>query len=305
MGEMHTLKHKNIQWINISHPNEEDIKHLEKKYKFHHLDLEDCLSKSQRPKIDEYDNYLFIVLDFPVYHSRTKRVTVSEIKVFIGQGYLITLHEGHGQLEKIFEQAKKNLKTKKEFMGQGTGFLLYELVSELFDDCFPILNKLTATINELEQDIFEKDVHRDMLNEILIAKKDIINFRRMIIPQRSVVAQLEHKNKKFLPETLEVYFDDVVDKIEKLWSSLENLKELIESLQDTNESVISHNTNNVIKTLTIFSVVMLPLTFITGFYGMNVALPFDSNPTVVHSITALMIAVVVGMLVFFKIKKWI
>lgn len=305
MAEVSALKFKNIQWLNIARPDEGTITELEKKFKFHHLDLEDCLSQSQRPKIDEYEKYLFIVLDFPAYHPKTKRITVSEIKIFIGQNYMVTLHEGHDRLNKIFANLQKNLKMKKQFMGQGTGYLLYELVSELFDDCFPILNKITVAINELEEDIFEHEEHNDMLNEILVIKKDIINFRRMIIPQRSVVAQLEHKNKKFLPDSLEVYFDDIVDKIEKLWSSLENLKELIESLQDTNESVISHNTNKVMKTLTIFSVVMLPLTVVTGFYGMNVGLPYANNPAAVNGITAIMAGIVIAMLLFFKIKKWL
>lgn len=305
MAEVGTLKFKNVQWLNIARPDEETIAELEKKFKFHHLDLEDCLSQSQRPKIDEYEKYLFIVLDFPAYHPKSKRITVSEIKIFIGQNYLVTLHEGHERLGKLFAQVGKSLKMKKQFMGQGTGYLLYELVSELFDDCFPLLNKLTGTLNELEEDIFEQEAQNDMLGEILVIKKDIINFRRMIIPQRSVVAQLEHKNKKFLPDSLEVYFDDIVDKIEKLWSSLENLKELIESLQDTNESVISHNTNKVMKTLTIFSVVMLPLTVITGFYGMNVGLPYASYPAAINGIAAGMGGIVVAMLLFFKIKKWL
>ena len=124
-------------------------------------------------------------------------------------------------------------------------------------------------------------------------------------PQRGVVAQIEHKNKKFLPHSLEVYFDDAVDKIEKIWSSLENMKELIESLQDTNESIISHTTNNVIKILTVFSVVMLPLTFLTGLYGMNVALPGAESGAIFMVLTGVMIGIVLTMLGFFKYKRWI
>jgi magnesium transporter len=143
-----------------------------------------------------------------------------------------------------------------------------------------------------------------MLKDILNIKKNIIVFRRVIAPQRSVIAQIEHKNKKFLPESLEIYFDDVVDKIEKIWNSLENLKELVASLQETNESIISHTTNNVIKILTIFSVVMLPLTFLTGLYGMNVALPMADRTETFFMLTALMVLVVATMLGFFKYKKW-
>jgi magnesium transporter len=125
------------------------------------------------------------------------------------------------------------------------------------------------------------------------------------MPQRTILAQLEHKNKKFLPENLDVYFDDIVDKIERMWNSLENLQELVISLQETNESIISHNTNNIIKVLTLFSVIMLPLTFVTGFYGMNVdGLPFAANPLATEFVSGVLIGVILIMIIYFRYKKW-
>ena len=117
--------------------------------------------------------------------------------------------------------------------------------------------------------------------------------------------KLFRKNKKFLPSTLEIYFDDIVDKVEKIWNNLENLKDLIESLQDTNESIISHTTNNVIKTLTVFSVVMLPLNLLAGLYGMNVDLPYSAHPAMFFYISGGMALLLLAMLVFFKVKRWI
>ena len=126
------------------------------------------------------------------------------------------------------------------------------------------------------------------------------------MPQRAIIAQLEHKNKKFLPDNLDIYFDDIVDKIEKLWNNLENLAELVVSLHETNESIISHNTNNVIKVLTLFSVVMLPLTFITGFYGMNIdALPFAHGDSSFTIITGIIVGIALLMIGFFRYKKWL
>ena len=180
------------------------------------------------------------------------------------------------------------------------------IIDDLFENGFPIMDELSRQVNELESDVFDREYSQDRLREILFLKKDIINFRRIIMPQRAIIAQLEHKNKKFLPENLDVYFDDIVDKIEKLWNNLENLQELVASLQETNESIISHNTNNVIKILTIFSVVMLPLTFITGFYGMNVqGLPLASSDYSVFFISGIFAFIVIAMLGYFSYRKWL
>ncbi len=305
MNKTTQVKHGKITWIDITNPTEKDTAKLEKKYKFHELDLEDCLSENQRSKIDEYDDYLFIVMHFPYYDKRRKRIVTEEIDCFIGQDYLITLHDGRLKtMGRLLEQCQKK-SYSKEYMDQGTGYFLYIMIRELFDDCFPLVDDMERSVTVIERDLFEEDTEHDMVRDILWLKKDVINFRRIISPQRAVIAQLEHKNKKFLPEDLEVYFDDVVDKIEKIWSNLENLKELTETLQDTNEVLISHQTNKIIKILTVFSVVLLPLTLITGFFGMNVSLPYADHGLASFWITILMFAIVLIMLVFFKWRRWL
>ncbi|MFH1283972.1 MAG: magnesium/cobalt transporter CorA [Candidatus Peregrinibacteria bacterium] len=294
-------------WISITNPDTRATAYLKKTYKFHHLDLEDCLSKeSERSKIDEYENYLFIVLHIPVVQGRKKTVKSSEIYIFIGQNFVVTIHRNDPIIEKLFETCKKKKKIRENYMDKGSGYFLYMIIDDLFESGFPTLDDLGKQLNELEVDVFESDYSKDRLKDILMLKKDIINFRRIIMPQRAIIAQLEHKNKKFLPENLDVYFDDIVDKIEKIWNRLENLQELAVSLQDTNESILSHNTNNVIKILTIFSVIMLPLTFITGFYGMNIInLPLAEHPLAFPVITGILIGIVVTMISYFRYKRWI
>jgi magnesium transporter len=298
--------HNGLLWQNIIKPTEKTTQALSKKYKFHHLDLEDCLSKIQRPKIDDYEKYLFIVLHFPYYDKATDSIMQDEIDVFVGSNYIITLSPGNKVMEKIFDKVKRSKKLKDKFMGETSGYLLYKIIDEMFAACFPLLDNITAEIDELESGVFELEKPRDMLKEILSTKKDIISYRRIIIPQRTLIAQLEHKNKKFLPENLDVYFDDVVDKIEKIFNNLESLWDIIASLHETNESILSHNTNNIIKILTIFSVIMLPLTFVTGFYGMNITgLPVAEHPLAFFVIGGILILIVLVMLVFFRFKKWI
>jgi len=293
-----------LKWYDFANPDKEAIEFLRKNFKFHPLDLEDCLAEIQRPKIDEYSNYLFIVLHFPLWNQRTGKITTEEVDIFIGQNFIVTLHKGVLEpLEKIREKCRRK-PGRKKYMEQGSGYFLYQLTSKLFNHCFPVLDKMWRHATQLEKDVFDEGGVRDLLKDIMLLKKNIITFRRIIQPQRPVISSLEHKNKKFLPETLEVYFDDVVDKIEKQWSSLDSLKEVAETLQDANESLISHRSGETIKVLTIFSVIMLPLTLISGIFGMNVGLPYQKHPAAFLGIAGVMLAIVIAMFFFFKWKKW-
>lgn len=301
---LHTIAYKNIKWIDLVKPGKETMEGLGKKFKFHQLDIEDCLTENQRPKIDEYDNYLFIILHFPVLNPKTGRITTEEIDIFLGRNFIITIHdEILLPLDKIKEKCLKIVK-RKHFLGRGAGYFLYKLTSELFDSCFPILDKLWGMSVRMERDVFDNEGQQDLLRDIMLLKKNIITFRRILSPERPVISALEHKKNKFLPESLEVYFDDVVDKIEKLWNSLDSLKEVAETLQNANESLISHRTENTIKVLTIFSVVMLPLTLVSGIFGMNVKLPFMDHPQAFLFVVGIMAITGSLMLLFFRLKKW-
>lgn len=301
-----TITHGNLTWIDVHDPSIETLTELKEKFKFHELDIEDCLSENQRSKIDEYSKYLFMILHFPYYDKKSQKVSFEEVDFFLANNLLITVHtNGFKNFVNFFEKTMGSKKTRESIMSKGSGFLLYEVIDFMFTTSFPILDSFETNIAVLEKDVFTLGEQRDMLRDILRTKKNIITFRRVIGPERTVVAQLEHKHKKFLADNLDLYFDDLVDKIEKIWNTLENLKELVESLQDTNESIISHATNNVIRMLTTFSVIMLPLTFITGLYGMNVNLPLAEQNEIFFALTGVMLFIVLSMLAFFKYKKWI
>ncbi len=308
---MNEIKFKKNKWINIIDPKIEDLESLKKKYRFHELDLEDCLTKTERPKIDEYDKYLFIILQFPVYNKAHHRFDTEPLNIFIGQNYLITIHSGRLKaLNNIVTSCQKSLKSRKVFFGEkeNTGYLLYEIISALFNGIFPITDKIQLSIKKIENEIFESKRAKDELFNIMILKKNVITLRKILLPQRSVVAALEHKQKKFLPEDLIIYFDDVVDQIESLWNILGTQKEIVESLEDTNESLLSHNINSTMRTLTVFSAIMLPLTFLTGLFGMNVQLPFQDamgNLANFWEILGLMLGVILLMFGIAKWRKWI
>lgn len=306
MEKLNKITYQDLKWININHPTKDDIVYLEEKYDFHHLDFEDCLTQNQRPKIDRYDDYIFIILQLPVLDKASSSIVSIELDMFVSQHSVITLHGGHEHINAIFENCRNKVQYQESYMQKGAGYFVYMLLNDIFESCFSLVDDLTYEAKVLEKEVFEVNQTTDKLKDILGLKKDLINFRRIILPQRSVIAQLEHiYMRQDDTADLEVYFDNVVDKIEKIYSSLENQKEIVNSLQETNEAIIFHNTNNVIRVLTVFSVIMMPLSVITGFYGMNVALPYASGKLAFLGVAIFMLSVLVLMLAFFKYKKWI
>ena len=279
---------------------------LKDKYGFHELDIEDCMSEHERPKIDEYDDYLFLVLHIPYYQKGSKRILNAEIHMFIGDGYLITLHDGNLQvLNTFWDEIMGSEDAKDKYMSQGAGLFLYELINAFFESSFPLIDNINRKIKKLEGNIFEEEDEEKTLRVILELKRGIISMRRILLPQRTVVASLEHKSKKFIAENLDVYFDDVQDAIEQQWSMLETAKEVIGALQELHESWIQNKTNRIIRILTVFSVTMLPLTVITGIFGMNVDLPYSHDPWAFIGISAILFLILIGALAYFGWRKWL
>ena len=231
------------------------------------------MSRNQRPKIDEYPDYLFIVLHFPIFDKQVGRLNAGELDLFVGPDYIITLpNQPLKPVEYLFERCRTNEEVREQLFSNGTGYLLYQIVDQSFDYCFPMLRKIGNKLEQLEEDIFigrGEEIVRDISN----VKQEIINFRKTIRPQRTVLRDLERTKQRYMRDELEVYFDDIVDASERIWDMLENYKEVVEALEDTNESVISHRVNDILRVLTSISVIVLPLTFIASLWGMNVGVP--------------------------------
>jgi magnesium transporter len=300
-----TIAYGKVSWTDLEQPTHEDIEHLRRNFNFHPLDLEDCLSKIERPKIDEYDDYLFIVMHFPIYDQDRQVSEPAEIDFFIGSNYLVTVHDGRLKpVVQLFEDCRAYERTRQRHMSAGASRLLHSVIDKLVDYCFPILAKVDHNIQAIEEQIFTENM-RDMVQRISVVRRDIIALRRIIKPQLAIVANLEHVDRPFIREDLDVYFGDIHDHLQKAWEELEDYREVLVGLSDTSESVISYRINNVMKLLTIISVMMLPLTLISGIYGMNIVLPGENHPWAFPIILALMAAIALGMLMFFKIKNWL
>jgi magnesium transporter len=296
-----------LTWIHLDAPDALAAGMLAGRFGWHPLDVEDVLSKRQRPKVDDYveDGYLFTVLHFPVYDSAVQRLNAAELDVFVGPDYLITLPTVELlPLTRLFQRCEENEAFREQLFSKGSGRLLYEVLDDLFDYCFPILDKIGHKLDSLEDDVFEgrsDEVVRDLSN----AKQEIISYRKIIKPERSTLRVLERHIERFLPEELELYFDDIVDAAERIWDMLDNYKEVVEALEDTNESVISHRQNDVLRVLTVITVLLLPLTLITGVFGMNTKFPGFGTEWAFWTIFGIMGGALVGMLAFFRSKKWL
>ncbi len=296
-----------LTWVHLDALRKDEIERLAERFGWHPLDVEDVLSKRQRPKVDDYaeEGYLFAVLHFPVYDKSIGRLNAGELDVFIGPDYLVTIPNVRlDPVSKLFRNCEEDEVLRQSLFSKGSGRLLYEVLDDLFDYCFPILDKIAHKLDTLEDQLFEgrsEEIVRDISN----VKQEIISYRKIIKPERPTLRLLERHVERFLPEELELYFDDIVDAAERIWDLLDNYKEVVEALEDTNESVLSHRQNEVLRILTVFSVVLLPLTLISGIFGMNVAFPGEGTHTAFWLVVGLMVVTIIAMVGFFKYKRWL
>jgi magnesium transporter len=294
-----------LTWIHVDAPRQAQASELALRFGWHDLDVEDVLSKRQRPKVDEYPEYLFGVLHFPRYDKQVQRLNAAELDFFLASDYLITIPNVELlPVTRLFRRCEEDEALREQLFSKGSGRLLYEVLDDLFDYCFPILDKIGHKLDTIEDEMFEgrsEEIVRDISN----AKQEIISYRKIIKPERSTLRVLERHVERFLPEELDLYFDDVVDATERIWDILDNYKEVVEALETTNESVITHRQNEVLRILTIISFIMLPLFVITGIFGMNVHFPGEFTATGFWVICGMMVGAVGGMVAYFRYKKWL
>jgi magnesium transporter len=300
-----TITSQGVRWVHIPRPRQAMRDWLEERYHFHPLDFEDVFSRNQRPKVDRYDDYLFVVLQFPRFDREQDRLTVVELDLFVGPDYVITLPDGELEpIDSLFARCQESEEVREGYFEKGAAYLLYRLIDHAVDASFPMLRKMGQKLERLEDDIFEgrsREIVRDLSN----AKQEIINFRRIVRPQRVAFRDLERAMDLTTPEELDVYFDDVIDASERIWDTLENYKEVIEGLESTNESVLSHRLNDILRVLTSFSVMVLPLTLVASIFGMNVLFPGEGTVQAFWVVMAIMAVMLAVLFAFFRSRGWL
>ena len=299
------IEEAGLRWIHIESPRTADRDWLEDNYDFHPLDIEDVYSRNQRPKLDQYEDYVFIVLHFPLFDKDSGRILTAELDLFLGPDYLITLPNiPLPPLSAMFERYREKADLREEVFSKGSGYLLYKIVDTGVDASFPMLRKTGLKLERLEDDIFEGR-SSEIVRDLSEAKQEIINFRKIVRPQRAVLRDLERTKQRYLQDELEIYFDDISDAAERIWDTLENYKEVIEGLESTNESVLSHRLNDSFRVLTAVSVVLLPLTLVASIFGMNVPVPGEGHPLAFLTILVLMAVLLVMLVAYFRRRGWL
>jgi magnesium transporter len=299
---------ENLLWIDLYDCSESELNYIGEIFNFHPLALEDCLQESPRAKIDRYDDYHFFVFHALRYFEDAEEddeISSIELDVFLGSNYIVTIHPI--ALSAVGKVARISLRDT-ELMDRGSEYLLYKIVDNIVDDSFPIIERLDERIDDLEDNIF-LNKGQVITEEILALKRTIILLRKVLIPQRHIFTNITGRYSSFVSEENVPYYLDLADNLNNILDTVNTYRELVNSSTDTYYSVLSGRTSEIITVLTIFSVIMMPLTVITGFFGMNVNLPGAGQPGghwySVYMILGGMLTLSLGMLVFFKQRHWI
>lgn len=296
------LSLEDLLWIDLYDVGNDELQYVADIFQFHPLAIEDCLHVSPRAKVDNYEDYYFFVIHALRYNEESdNEITTLELNVFLGPNYIVTIHKR--PLPSIGRIAATSLHSKK-YMNRGPDFLLYSIVDGITDEYFPIIDRISVRIDELEDEIYEHQM-KEITEEFLALKRTIILLRRVILPQKRIFApvngmMLFEINEENLP-----FYIDLVDHQERIADSTETFRDLVNGALDTYYSIVSAKTTETMRILTMISTIMMPLTFITGLMGMNVPLPGEEKVYSLWIIIGILLLVVSFMLIYFKRKRWL
>ena len=269
---LESITNKSLTWVDIQKPTREKMSILEQLYPFHELNIEDCLSKIQIPKVDRYEDHIFVILHFPTIDKEKSIPRTTQLAIFAGFDYLVTVQQGELKpLTEMFQICKVNEKQRDSFMGTSSGYLLHSIIDLLVDDLLHILMKLEGNLDDIEDVVFDEKVA--VAKEISLLRREITTLRRVVIPLKRIILDLSKDIQKFSEEDLTLYFDDVKDHIDKVIEVLEESKETIEIFKDTDFMLSTEKSNKILAVLTILFTLSIPATVVAAIYGMNVNLP--------------------------------
>lgn len=267
-----TIYNNGLAWTDIQKPSYSDLATLSDQHaSFHKLNYEDCLSKIQIPKIDRYEDHTFIILHFPT-PDKVRGFVFSQLSIFIGNGYLITIHQGELRpLDELFSMCKVDERHRQVTMGKSSGFLLHKIIDLLVDDLLHLLMKVVGNIDDVEDLVFDEKV--SVSRQVALLRREITTLRRIVVHLRRMVIELTKDVQRFSKDDLTLYFRDVQDHVDKVYEALEEAKETVEIYKDTDFVLSTEKTNQILAALTIIFTLSIPVTVIGAIYGMNLNLP--------------------------------
>ena len=299
------IQYQSLQWLDITNPSEKDYALLLDDYHFHPLDIEDCRGTTQRPKIDEYDDYYFLILHFPYFDRDNKTVRIREVKLFWGRDYIITVGKAHWVVKKLFDDMGEDLAEGDEEtqeMMASSDQLLYHILNRLMLETNTLVQRIGADVDLINYDIFNRRA-RSIIEQISVTRRNIILLNTTFRAQLRVLHLFESGGVKGFvdPEVVEMddYWGNILDQYQKMYDSIEDYGELIEGLSQTFDSLLTNRTNEIMRVLTYFSTIMLPLTVVTGFFGMNVDFPFPMGHLTFWVILGALALLTAALILFF------
>ncbi len=298
-----TIKLGRLKWLNVKNPGDEDLETIENTYHFHPLDIEDCRESNQRSKIDTYDDYHFLVLHFPIFDKQNRFIKPQEVKIFWGEEFFITIGKSHWAVDSVFDDAMKQDKRGEDFEIGTSDAILYAVLEKLMNESIHLLRKVGLELELINRELFGKSPAK-IIERLSVTRKNIIVLNTMFKPQLRVFNKFESGSVQGFADNMEDYWGNILDYYNRMWDMTEDYGELIEGLSTTFDSLQTHKTNEIMKILTLISSIVLPLTFLTGIYGMNVLLPFEDDNSTFWGIVVVMLGIGGGMVALFKKKKW-
>ena len=300
------LKIGNLEWLHIPYPNDENIEFLGENYDFHPLDLEDCQSKVQRPKMDIYDDYRFLILHFPYFDKAMKFVKTKEVKIFWGEHFIITLGS-HWVMRTLFDKTKKEADIDIDELPNTSDVLLYSILDSLMKESFKLMKLIEDNLEHISQEMFDHKAEKT-IERISVTRKNLILLNTAFKPQLRLFQKVESGAIKGFTPDMEDYWGNNLDSYQKMWDSIEDYQELIQGFSLTFDSLQANRTNEIMKVLTTISTILLPLTFLTGLYGMNINLPlqgFEEGFSAFYIVSGAMMLIVISLLIYFRKRNWI
>jgi len=298
-----TIKIGRLKWLNIKTPTNDDLDTIENTYHFHPLDIEDCRESNQRSKIDIYDDYHFLVLHFPNFDKQNLFIKPREVKIFWGEDFLITIGKSHWAVDNVFDDAMQQYKRGEDFEIGTSDAILYAILEKLMNESIQLLRKVGLELELINRELFGKSPAK-IIERLSVTRKNIIVLNTMLKPQLRVFNKFESGNVQGFADNMEDYWGNILDYYNRMWDMTEDYGELIEGLSTTFDSLQTNKTNEIMKILTLISSIVLPLTLMTGIYGMNVMLPMSENNHAFWIIALIMFGIGAGMIALFKRKKW-
>ena len=292
----------NLLWVDVFNCDDLELNYIGNIFDFHPLAIEDCLQLSPRAKVDNYDGYYFFVFHALHYDEESEEeITTSELDVFLGKNYIVTIHKR--PLSAVGKVVKQCLQHHR-LMDRGPDYLLYSIVDVIVDDYFPIVDRIGERIDELEDELYINPA-QEITDEILSLKRTTLLLRKVVLPQRRIFASVGGRYSFTVSPENQPFYMDLADHLERIIDATDTYRDLVNNALDSFFTVLSGRTNEVIRVLTIISTIMMPLTFITGLFGMNVPIPFQESPWSLLIIVLGMGVIATGMLWLFKKKLWI